>query len=145
MAKNHASIAHHGRAKRPEPRQHSTKLCFNICCLRRRQHYHWNENDGAICSMVLGHGIPFHVAMRGRRIRYTALSEVATTRDSDVPFPRARMDVWIGAQNSDTKWPCSHSCVGPACKVQLFDITRGLPQRIEGQFRRHWGLSLIHI
>ena len=31
--------------------------------------------------------------------------------------------------------------VGPACKVQLFDITRGLPQRIEGQYRRHWGFT----
>ena len=29
----------------------------------------------------------------------------------------------------------------PACKVRLFDITRGLPQRIEGQFRRHWGFT----
>ena len=28
-----------------------------------------------------------------------------------------------------------------AAKVKLFDITRGLPQRIEGQFRRHWSLT----
>ena len=26
-----------------------------------------------------------------------------------------------------------------ACEVKLFDLTRGLPQRIEGQYRRHWG------
>ena len=30
-----------------------------------------------------------------------------------------------------------HVTPGPACRVKLFDITRGLPQRIEGQFRRH--------
>ena len=33
------------------------------------------------------------------------------------------------------------SCTdGGAGLVKLFDLTRGLPQRIEGQFRRHWGL-----
>ena len=37
--------------------------------------------------------------------------------------------------------PGEHSAIGPACKVQLFDITRGLPQRIEGQYRRHWGFT----
>ena len=26
-------------------------------------------------------------------------------------------------------------------KVELSDITRGLPQRIEGQYRRHWGFT----
>ena len=25
--------------------------------------------------------------------------------------------------------------------MKLFDIARGLPQRIEGQFRRHWGFA----
>ena len=34
-----------------------------------------------------------------------------------------------------------HLAVGPACKVKLFDLTRGLPQRIEGQYRRHWGFT----
>ena len=34
-----------------------------------------------------------------------------------------------------------HLQVGPACKVKLFDLTRGLPQRIEGQYRRHWGFT----
>ena len=35
-----------------------------------------------------------------------------------------------------------HGTVGPACKVSLFDLTRGLPQRIESQYRRHWGFTL---
>ena len=34
-----------------------------------------------------------------------------------------------------------HSEVGPACRVKLLDITRSLPQRIEGQFRQHWGFA----
>ena len=34
-----------------------------------------------------------------------------------------------------------HTAMGPACKVKLFDLTRGLPQRIEGQYRRHWGFT----
>ena len=38
--------------------------------------------------------------------------------DSDVPFPRARMNVWTMARNSETKWPCSHSHVRLACKVK---------------------------
>ena len=29
--------------------------------------------------------------------------------------------------------------MGSAPEVKLFDLTRGLPQRIEGQFRKHWG------
>ena len=31
--------------------------------------------------------------------------------------------------------------VGPSCRVLLFDLTKSLPQRIEGQYRRHWGLA----
>ena len=61
----------------------------------------------------------------------------------DVPYqPR-----WRRPENDDIPKPrailasCLYSRVGPACKVQLFDIARGLPQRIEGQFRRHWGLT----
>ena len=34
-----------------------------------------------------------------------------------------------------------HLAIGPACKVQLFDLARGLPQHIEGQYRRHWGFT----
>ena len=52
--------------------------------------------------------------------------------DEDVPYPRATLPNWL---------PGDHGLVGPACKVRLFDITRGLPQRIEGQFRQHWGLT----
>ena len=30
---------------------------------------------------------------------------------------------------------------GGAARVSLFDITRGLPQRIEGNYRRHWAFA----
>ena len=61
--------------------------------------------------------------------------------DSDVPLPRAHMDSWAGGSNFESDWTWGHSHVGPACKVKLFGITRGLPQRIEGQCRRHWGFA----
>ena len=31
--------------------------------------------------------------------------------------------------------------MGSACHVKVFDLTRGLPRRIEGQFRRSWGFA----
>ena len=34
-----------------------------------------------------------------------------------------------------------HGTVGPASRVRLSDLTCGLPQRIEGQYRRHWGFA----
>jgi hypothetical protein len=55
--------------------------------------------------------------------------------DDDIPFPRSRCSNWM------PKAMAKHSEVGPACRVKLFDITRSLPQRIEGQFRRHWGFA----
>ena len=62
--------------------------------------------------------------------------------DEDLPVPRAYFENWLtGGQSMKEKKPGIHSYVGPACKVQLFDITRGLPQRIEGQYRRHWGFT----
>ena len=30
---------------------------------------------------------------------------------------------------------------GTYCRVILFDLTRNLPQRIEGHYRRHWGFT----
>ena len=62
--------------------------------------------------------------------------------DEDLPVPQAIFENWLtGGQSIKEKKPGIHSYVGPACKVQLFDITRGLPQRIEGQYRRHWGFT----
>ena len=62
--------------------------------------------------------------------------------DEDLPEPRAFFENWLtGGESMKEKKPGIHSYVGPACKVQLFDITRGLPQRIEGQYRRHWGFT----
>ena len=50
--------------------------------------------------------------------------------DTDtIPKPRARIADWLHDK---------HSQIGPACWVNLSDLARGLPQRIEGQFRRHW-------
>ena len=50
-----------------------------------------------------------------------------------MPDPPAVLPGWL------TNLGKAHATIGPACTVRLFDITRGLPQRIEGQFRRHWG------
>ena len=51
--------------------------------------------------------------------------------DESIPYPRAHLANWM------PKCSPAHSAIGLACKVRLFDITRSLPQRIEGQFRRH--------
>ena len=60
--------------------------------------------------------------------------------DDDIPFPRVSLSSWFkNCKECDGQH--LHDRVGPACKVQLFDITRGLPQRIEGQYRRHWGIT----
>ena len=97
---------------------------------------------------VGGYDVPHHA--RWRR-----------PEDADLPFPRACMDVWTKISDCNEAW-ASHSvqslrasanpalhiafsgkntAVGPACEVKLFDLTRGLPQRIEGQFRRHWSFT----
>ena len=55
--------------------------------------------------------------------------------NEDVPWPRAHLATWLKELSGD------HDMVGPACSVRLFDLTRGLPQRIEGQYRRHWGFA----
>ena len=62
--------------------------------------------------------------------------------DDDVPTPRVSLPSWMQRIAAHAQInTVAHSHVGPACKVQLFDITRGLPQRIEGQYRRHWGFA----
>ena len=57
--------------------------------------------------------------------------------------PRSLLPDWMtsmtNAANDDMQ--PHHMAMGPACKVKLFDLTRGLPQRIEGQYRRHWGFT----
>ena len=57
---------------------------------------------------------------------------MAKARGRDLPDPPAVLPDWL------TNLGKAHATIGPACTVRLFDITRGLPQRIEGQFRRHW-------
>ena len=49
---------------------------------------------------------------------------------------------WLaGRKRCSSKSMEEHREILPPCKVKLFDITRGLPQRIEGQYRRHWGFT----
>ena len=48
--------------------------------------------------------------------------------DDDLPDPPAVLPGWL------THLGKAHATIGPGCTVRLFDITRGLPQRIEGQF-----------
>ena len=55
--------------------------------------------------------------------------------DEDIPWPRRALPDWLESLGG------KHGSVGPATKVSLFDLTRGLPQRIEGQYRRHWGFT----
>ena len=55
--------------------------------------------------------------------------------DEDFPYPRQVFSGWLDSLGDE------HAEVRPACEVRLFDITRGLPQRIEGQYRRHWGFT----
>ena len=62
--------------------------------------------------------------------------------DDDIPLPREHIGEWLvpvsrSARMDDNSDLIQHGFEGPACKVKLYDITRGLPQRIEGQFRRH--------
>ena len=68
---------------------------------------------------VGGYDVPFHA--RWRR-----------PENDDIAYPRAIFPRWLNGE---------HSEISTACEVKLFDITRGLPQRIEGQFRRHWGFA----
>ena len=53
--------------------------------------------------------------------------------------PRSTLDEWMTSISNTGKddFQPQHMAMGPACKVKLFDLTRGLPQRIEGQYRRH--------
>ena len=44
----------------------------------------------------------------------------------------------FGDPNLKEWWYSDQSPETAAAEVKLFDITRSLPQRIEGQFRRHW-------
>ena len=71
---------------------------------------------------------------------------MAASGDENIPFPRENIEGWLLSDSRSARMDgipnVEHHCYeGPACKVKLFDITRGLPQRIEGQFRRHWGFA----
>ena len=61
----------------------------------------------------------------------------------DLPTPRQILHNWLEPRVGVAlrKVPNEHMSVGPAPTVQLLDLTRGLPQRIEGQFRRSWGFA----
>ena len=59
----------------------------------------------------------------------------------DLPTPRALLHSWLQRYVglAPRKLPNQHFAMGSAAEVKLFDLTRSLPQRIEAQFRRHWG------
>ena len=61
----------------------------------------------------------------------------------DLPTPRLLLQTWLtpAVGIATHKLPKNHYAMGPATKVKLSDITRGLPQRIEGQFRRTWAFA----
>ena len=57
----------------------------------------------------------------------------------DIPEPRMSCDAWEPFADGATTLSTEHQLMGPACEVKLSDLVKGLSQRIEGQFRRHWG------
>ena len=61
----------------------------------------------------------------------------------DLPIPRSILARFLQPTVSAVRRKLSneHVAVGPAAMVKLIDLTRGLPQRIEGQFRRSWGFA----
>ena len=65
------------------------------------------------------------------------------SEDKDVIYPKEFLDTWMTSvtRPAQHQLPSEHAAVGTACEVKLFDITRGLPQRVEGQYRRHWGFT----
>ena len=54
--------------------------------------------------------------------------------------PEARQDGSIPAFVVESPFFTEQKQVAPA-SVKLFDITRGLPQRVEAQYRRHWSFA----
>ena len=58
--------------------------------------------------------------------------------NDDIAVPRVPLSAWKPCAGSCSILPTEHALVGPACQVQLADLVKGLSQRIEGQFRRHW-------
>ena len=61
----------------------------------------------------------------------------------DLPTPRRTSPNWLQPQVGIAlrKLPDEHLSIGPAPTVQLSDLTRGLAQCMEGQFRRSWGYT----
>ena len=61
----------------------------------------------------------------------------------DLPTPRGLLQGWLepSVGLAQRKLSHAHFAMGAASTVKLFDLARGLPQRIEGQFRRHWGFA----
>ena len=71
--------------------------------------------------------------------------------DNSIPSPSVKQTNWFTSCQSNIdqdstavvgRTAYGHDKIGPACKVKLYDLTRGMPQRIEGQFRRHWGFGV---
>ena len=43
--------------------------------------------------------------------------------------------------DDDIAFNKQHSTIGDACQVKLVDFVRGIPQRVESQFRTHWNFT----
>ena len=84
----------------------------------------------ALPSVVGGYDVPYKA--RWRR-----------PENEDLPQPRALLNHWMTPLRYSVQQSIgeSHMALGPAYKLQVFDLTRGLPQRIEGQYRRLWGFT----
>ena len=63
------------------------------------------------------------------------------TADSFSWPPPQSLNWLTGKKRSLSRSLEEHREILPSCKVKLFDITRGSPQRIEGQYRRHWSFA----
>ena len=94
-------------------------------------------------AWILGMAFPFTIPSAVGSYDVPRKPRWRRPEDDDVPLPRNCLTSWIHALSEPQQYrlPVEHALVGTACPVKLSDITRGLPQRIEGQFRRHWSFT----
>jgi hypothetical protein len=87
------------------------------------------------CHWYLGMAHPFTMPFAVGGYDIPNVDRWRRPENDSIPYPRVHWQSWMPECNP------GHSAIGPACTVKLFDVTRSLPQRIEGQFRRHWGFA----
>ena len=99
-----------------------------------------NQHEPWYLGMAFPYTIPS--AVGGYDLTQAGEEKLWRRPSSDAfPWPRAQSSFWLKNSKLPHDQLTPHRLVFPPCKVQLFDITRGLPQRIEGQYRRHWGFA----